>query len=122
MTFFGSPIVTISPCFMMMQVSQYLAIREMSCSATMTVMSERAIDWRYSITSSLYFMSRCDVGSSTNMSFGSWTYALAMSALCLSPEEQRDTGFFLRWSRPKARRASRTFSSSSLVSHQTLST
>lgn len=44
MTFFGSPIVTISPCFMMMHVSQYLAIREMSCSATITVMSERAMD------------------------------------------------------------------------------
>ena len=73
MTSFGSPMVTISPCFMIMHTSQYLAIREMSCSATMTVMSVLAIDWRYSMTSSLYFMSRCEVGSSTSMSLGSWT-------------------------------------------------
>lgn len=65
--------VTISPSFMMMHVSQYLAMRDISCSATITVMSLWARDLRYSITLSLYFMSRWDVGSSTSISVGSWT-------------------------------------------------
>ena len=64
---------TMRPCFMITQTSQYLAIREMSCSATSTVMSESDMDLRYSMTWSLYFMSRWDVGSSTSMSLGSCT-------------------------------------------------
>ncbi len=43
MTVLGSPMVTIDPFFIIMQRSQYLAMREMSCSATITVMSLRAI-------------------------------------------------------------------------------
>ena len=87
--------VTMEPFFIMMQRSQYLAMREMSCSATITVMSLRAIFWRYSITSSLYFMSRWDVGSSTSMIFGFCTYALAISVRCFSPDERSDTCFLL---------------------------
>lgn len=52
----------------------------MSCSATSTVMSERDIERRYSITWSLYFISRCAVGSSTSISLGSCTYAFAIRA------------------------------------------
>ena len=73
MTSLGFPMPTISPFFMMMQVSQYLAIREMSCSATRTVMSFFTMAFRYSMTSSLYFMSRWEVGSSTSISLGCWT-------------------------------------------------
>ena len=57
----------------MTHTSQYLAIRDMSCSATRTVMSDLDIDLRYSMTWSLYFMSRCAVGSSTSISLGSCT-------------------------------------------------
>ena len=85
--------VTMDPFFIMMHRSQYLAIRDMSCSATMTVMSLRAIFWRYSITSSLYFMSRWEVGSSTSISLGCCTYALAISVRCFSPDESRVTCF-----------------------------
>ena len=66
----GSPMAIRFPFFIMMQMSQYLAIREISCSATITVMSERAMLRRYSMTSSLYFMSRWDVGSSTSITLG----------------------------------------------------
>ena len=114
--------VTILPFFIIMHTSQYLAIREMSCSATRTVISFLDMLWRYSITSSLYFMSRWDVGSSTSISFGSWTYALAIRARCFSPEEHRATAFLLRWSRPNVFKASRTILSSSGDSHQTLLT
>ena len=95
MTSLGSPMVTMLPFFIMMHMSQYLAISEMSCSATMTVMSLRAIFCRYSMTSSLYFMSRWDVGSSTSITLGFWTYALAISVRCFSPDESRETCFLL---------------------------
>lgn len=97
-------------------------MREMSCSATRTVMSERDMERRYSITWSLYFMSRWAVGSSTSMSLGSWTYAFAMSALCLSPDEHRDSCLFLIPSRPKVLSASLVILSSSGDSHHRRST
>jgi len=65
--------VTIWPFFIITHRSQYLAMSEMSCSATSTVMSLRAMFWRYSMTSSLYFISKWDVGSSTSISTGCWT-------------------------------------------------
>ena len=58
MTTFGSPMVTMRPCFIITHTSQYLAISEMSCSATRTDMSFLAMLLRYSITWSLYFISR----------------------------------------------------------------
>ncbi len=91
----GSPMETMLPFFMMMQTSQYLAIRDMSCSATMTVISLRAMLLRYSMTSSLYLMSRWEVGSSTSMTLGFCTYALAISTRCFSPEDRRDICFLL---------------------------
>ncbi len=62
------------------------------------------------------------MGSSTSMSFGSCTYALAISARCLSPEEQSDSGRLRMWSRPNVLSASRVMRSSSGVSHHRRST
>ena len=47
------------------------------------------------MTSSLYFMSRWEVGSSTSISFGCWTYALAINVRCFSPDESKETCFRL---------------------------
>ena len=102
----------------MIQRSQYLAISEMSCSATRTVMSLRTIARRYSMTLSLNFISKWDVGSSTSISLGFWTYALAINTLCSSPDDSMLICLFCRCLTPNFSMASITSDSSSLVSHQ----